>query len=321
MPKSRIRPVNELPEVLKVSWSAVGQVSLEVRPDPFIGIKLRRISGEVNGVDPRITSKESLRELGSVECATVPKEDKRASDLAAKMSEKFSDLLGPNVSVGIKTGAEAETFSLGRDGNGRDGRYLGPLSGDNEGWGFSSNRPGSPDIGDKREPTFIKKDKAGFKPFGLFLYEAKRDASSDELLSPCVPEPASVAFGRSSPSCSSDSKGFPCNNVLRNSCGPLGRFVSKSKDPLNNRLPEVLSPGGLPKFSSVPPTNVEFVPDAPWVLGLPAPSFRKLAANGLRSWWKRSLPWRLNRRCGLASRDARPNASASLVVEGFHAVS
>ena len=321
MPKSRIRPVNEPSEVLKVSWNAVGQVSLEVRPDKFIGIKLRRISGEVNGVDPRITSKESLRELGCVERAAVPEEDKRASDLAARMPEEFPDLLGPNVSVGIKTGAEAEMFSPGRDRNGGDGRYLCPLSSDNEGWSFSSNRPGSLNVGDKRKPTFIKEDKAGVEPSGVFLYAAKRNASSDESLSPCVPEPASVAFERSSLSCSLNSKGFRCSNALRNSCGLLGRSVSKSKDPLNNRLPEVLSPGCLPRFSSVFPTNAGFVLDAPWALSLPVPSFRRLGANGLRSLWRRSLPWRPNRRCCLASRDGRPTASFSLVVEGFHGVS
>ena len=321
MAKSRIRPVNEPPEMLKVSGNAVGQVSLEVCPNPFIGIKLRRISGEMNGVDSRITSKESLRELSGVERAAVPEEDKRTSDLAGKTPEEVPDLLTPDVLVGIKAGAEAETFSLGRDRNGGDGRDLCPLSSDNEGWSFSFNRPGSLDVGDKREPAFIKEDDAGFKPFGLFLYAARRDASSDELLSLFVPGPASVASERSSLSCSSDSKGFRSSNGLRNSCEPLGRSVSKSKDPLNNRLPEALSPGGLPLFFSASPTNAGCVLDAPWALSLPVPSFRRLAANGLRSLWRRSLPWRPNRRCDLASTDARPGTSASLVVEGFHAVS
>lgn len=321
MPKSRIRSVNEPSEVSKVSGNAVGQVSLEVCPDPLIGVKLRRISGEVNGMDSRISFKESLGKFGFVERAAVPEKEERTSDLAAEVPEKLSDLLAPNVSVGIKASIEAETLSLGRDRDGGDGRDLCPLSGDNERWGFSSNRPGPANVGDKRESAFVEEDDAGFKPFGLFLYEAKCNASSDEWLSPCVLAPASAASERSNPSCSLDSKGFRCSTALRNSCEPLGRSVLKSKDPLNNRLPEALSPGCVPRSSSVSPTNAGFVLDAPWALSPPVPSSRRLAASGLRNLLRRSLPWRPNRRCGLVLRDGRPGASVSLVVEGFHGVS
>ena len=321
MPKPRIRSLNELPEMLKVSGNTVGQVSLEVCPDPFIGVKLRRISGEVNGMDSRIFFKESLGKFGFVERAAVPEKEERPSDLTTEVPEKLSDLLAPNVSVGIKAGVEAETLSLGRDRDGGDGRDLCPLSGNNKGWGFSSNRPGFANVGNKRESAFVEEDNTGFKPFGLFLYGARCNASSDRWLFPCVLAPASAASERSSPSCSSDSKGFRCSNALRNSCEPLGRSVSKSKDPLNNRLPEGLSPGCRLRSSSVSRTNAEFVLDAPWASSPPAPSSRRLAASGLRNLWRRSLPWRPNRRYGLVSRDGRPSASVSLAVEGFHGVS
>lgn len=321
MPKSRIRSVNEPPEMSKISGNTIGQVSLEVCPNPLIGIKLRRISGEVNGMDSRISFKESLGEFGFVKRAAVPEEEKRASDLAAEMPEKLSDLLAPNVSVGIKAGVEAETLSLGRDCDGGDRRDLCPFSGNNEGWSFSSNRPGPLDVGDKREPAFVEEDDAGFEPFGLFLYEAKRNASSDQWLSPCVPGPASAASGRSSPSHPSDSKGFRYSNALRNSCVPPCRSVSKSKDPLNNRLPEALSPRCAPRSSSVGRKDAKVSRDEVSALSLSSPSCGRLVANAPESLSMRPVSRPLRDSRGLALRAGRPCAAAFPAAGVCHEVS
>ena len=321
MPKSRIRSINESPEMLKISGNAVGQVSLEVRPDPLIGIKLRRISGEVNGMDSRISFQESLGKFGFVERAAVPEKEERTSDLAAEVPEKPSDLLAPNVSVGIKAGVEAEAFSLGRDRDGGDGRDLCPLSGDNEGWSFSSNRPGPANVGDKRESAFVEKDDAGFKPFGFFLYGAKCNASSDEWLSPCVPGPASRASGSSIPDPSSGSINCLSSSVPRSVSESLDRYVSRSKDPSSNRLLKALLPGFARGSSSASRKDARAGRGAAWVSNRPVPFSRRLDANGLRSSPKRLLPCRPPRKSGLDLTAERPDVSVSPVVEGFHRVS
>jgi hypothetical protein len=212
--KFRIRSVNKLSEVLKVSGNTVSQAPLKIRPDPLIGIKFRRIPWKVDGFHPGMSLEESLGELGFVKCASVPEKDKRASDLATKVPEEFSDLFASNVFVGVKAGVEPKTLSLGGDCDSRDGRDFRPSSGNNERGCFSFNCPGSLDVGDKREATLIEEDQASFKSFSFFLYGAKRDVSSNESLCPCVPGPASSASEYSIPSASLSSKDFQCNNGL-----------------------------------------------------------------------------------------------------------
>ena len=114
MPKSSQWPVKELPEMLKVSGNAVGQISFEVCPDKFIGIKLRGIPREVKSLDSRIASKESFDELGSVDRASVPEKDDRAFEVPTKVLEELPDLSGSNVFVGIKARVESKTFRLQR---------------------------------------------------------------------------------------------------------------------------------------------------------------------------------------------------------------
>lgn len=264
MPKSSKQSIKELSKMLKAFGNAVGQSSFEICPDKFIGVKLRRISREVNGLDSRTASKELLGELGSVERASVPEKDDRAFEVATKVSEELPDLSGPNVLPGIKARVESKAFSFGRDRNGGDGRDFSPPSGDNEGWSFSFNRPGSLEIGDERESALIQEDQAGSKPNGLFLYAAKRDASSSGWLPPGALWPSSVASDSSNPNGPSDSQGLRCNTVLGISCVRLGQFASRSKDPSSNRLPRALSPRRVPSFSSAVSREAEAGPYGAW---------------------------------------------------------
>jgi hypothetical protein len=112
-PKPLIRSFNDTLEMLKVSGDTVGHMSFEICPDPFIGIKFRRIPRKVDGLDSGMPPEESLREPGFVKSASVPEEKKRASDLAAKAPEELPDLLTSDVLVGIESSVEVESLSLG----------------------------------------------------------------------------------------------------------------------------------------------------------------------------------------------------------------
>ena len=307
--------------MLKVSGNAVCQISFEICPDKFIGIKLRRISWEVKGLDSRIAFKEPLDELGSVERASVPEKDDRAFEVTAKVSEKLPDLFSPDVLVGVKTRVEAKTFSLGRDRDGGDSRDFCPASGDHERRRFSFNRPGSLEIRDKRESALIQEDQAGSKPNGLFLYEAKRAVYSNESLLPGALWPSSAASGNSSPSRPSDSKDLRCNNSLGNSCARSDRSVSRSKDPSNSQLPRGLSPKCAPRFSFACPTKVGVGPCAAWDLIPRALSSGKLDANALRSLEMRPLPELRPGTDALASKAGWPDADVFPVFGDCHEVS
>src|SRR3989338_6120248 len=309
MPKSSKRSIKELSKMLKVSGNAVCQTSLEICPDKFIGIKLRRISWEVKGLDSRIASKESFNKFGLVERASVPEKDNRAFEIATKVSEELPNLSGPNVLVGMKTRVESKSFSLGRDCDGGDGRNFGPASGDNEGWSFSFNRPGSLEIGNERESALIQKDQAGSKPIGLFLYAAKRDTSSSGWLPPDALWLSSAASDNSTPSCPSNSKGCRRNNVPENSCARSGRYVSRSKDPSCSQLPKALSLRCALRFSSAVGTKAGA---APYSVGTSAPnvlSCGRPVANVLRNLETRLFLRRPCGKCVLALKDVPPNAA------------
>lgn len=321
MPESSKRPVKEVSEVLKVSGNAVGQIPFEVCPDKFIRVKLGRISGEVKGLDSRMASKELLGELGSVERASVPKKDDGAFLVTAKVPEELPDLSGSNVLPGIKARVESKAFSLRRNRDGRDGRDFGPASGDHEGGCFSFNRPGSLEIGDKRESALIQEDQAGSKPIGLFLYEAKPVASSSEWLPPGALWPFSVVSGSSSPSRPSNSTDCRYSSAPGNSSGRPGQYASKSKDPSSNRLPGALSPRYAPRSSSAAPREAGDVPYAAWTLSPPVPSSGRLDANAPRSLTMRSLSRLPSGKCGLALRAGWPDGVFFPVFGGCHEVS
>lgn len=307
--------------MLKVSGNAVGQIPFEVGPDKFIGIKLGRISREVKGLDSRIAPKESFDELGPVDRASVPEKNDLAFEVAAKVSEELPDLSGSNVLVGIKARVESETFPLGRDRNGRDGRDFCPPSGDNEGWSFSFNRPGSLKIGDERESALIQEDQAGSKPNGLFLYAAKRDTSSSGWLPLGVLWPSSAASGSSNLSRSSDSTSCRYNNVPGSSCARPGRYASRSKDPSSNRLPRALSPRRAPGSSSADPTEAEVGPYGVWTSSPAVLSSGRLAANAPPNLKTRPLSVLPSGKFGLVSISGRLDAAVFRVFRGCREVS
>ncbi len=230
---------------------AVRQISLEVCPDKFIGIKLGGVSREVEGMNSRVFRKELMHDFGSVNRTSVPEKHDWAFNMTAKVHEELSDLPGSDISIDVEPSVESEILSFGRDSDGRDSRHLSPSSGNNECWSSSFDRPCSSDIGNERESAFIQEGQAGSKQSGLFLYAARRDASSSESPLPDVLWRASAVSDSSSPGCSSGSTSSLCNNIHENSSGLFGRYVSASKDPLSNRPPEALLPGYSPKSSSV----------------------------------------------------------------------
>ena len=245
--------------MLEVSGYAVGKIAFEICPDEFVGVKLRRISRKVKGLDTRMSSKVLSDELGAVERAPVPEKEDCSPEMLPEIPEKLLDLLGSNVFVGMESGVESQPIPLGRNGNGRDRRDFCPASGNNNPRGFTLVSPSALNVGDEREPALIQEDQVGSKPVGLFLYEAKRDTSNNGWLAPCVPWLSSAVSDSSSPGHSSGSTGSRCNNIPGNSSELSGRYVSASKDPLSNRPPEALLPGYSPKSSSVLATEAKDV--------------------------------------------------------------
>lgn len=138
-PEPPKRPLQKPSKVSGIIWNAVCQVPLEVSPDKLIGVKLRRVSREVKGVNARMLSKELVDELGTVDGASVPEKNDGFADVPVKLAQEFDNLPGSDVPVAIKARVESKSLSSWRDRDSGDSRYLCPSSGNNEYWGLSSS--------------------------------------------------------------------------------------------------------------------------------------------------------------------------------------
>ena len=63
-------------------WSAVGQATLEVVPDPFVGIQFRGVGGERHEVKAARSLQEFLDRVSAVNRAVIQQDDELSSDLA-----------------------------------------------------------------------------------------------------------------------------------------------------------------------------------------------------------------------------------------------
>lgn len=272
-------------------------------------------------MNSRVFSGEFMDELGSVERTSVPKKNDGAFEMPTKMFGELSDLSSPNASVDIEACVKSKTFSPGRDSDSGNSRYPGPASGDDECWSSSFDRPGSLDIGNKRESALIREGQAGSKPGGLFLYAAKHDVSSSGSLLPGAPWRAFVASDSSSPERSSDSTGSQYNNALGNSSELSDRYVSVSKGPSSNRLPGALLPRRVSKFSSADPIKTKDVLYWELVSAPCGPSSCSSGASAPRNLKKHSVPWLPNDKYGLVSASGRPDAAVFPTFGVCHGVS
>lgn len=257
--------------MFEVSGGTVGKATLEIGPDEFVGVELGGVSRKIVGVDAGIAFEEFLGELGLVERAAVPEKNDPSREMPRKMSEKLPDLFALKISVGIEARVESEVPPSWRDSDGRDCRDLFPASGNNEDGSLPSLCPGPLNIGDERESALIQEYNVGLEPPGLFLYEAKRDASNIGWLAPSVPWLSSEVSGSSSPKNPSDSTNFRYKAEPGTFCTRSDQYASGSRGLSKSPLPKALLPALSSKLFSVDSTGAV---DVPCWAGILSPSAR-----------------------------------------------
>jgi hypothetical protein len=320
IPKSSKRPVKELSKMPKVFGNAVCDASFEVVPNKFVGVKLRRVSREVKGLDARNPFKDLSDKLGPVERAFVPENEELAGKVTSQVLNKFSDLRGTDV-FAVETGVKSEPFSFGRDADGRDRRDFSPASCNRESRSSALRRPRFLDVRNQRESALVEEDQTGSKPRGLFLYEARRVASSTEFPLPVFPWPSWSAPGNSSPDRPSNTKDLRCNNRLETSCVPPSRSVSESKRLSGNRLPEALSRECVAELFSVGLRDAKVFRDGVSALSLSSLSCGRPAANAPGSLSMRPVSRPLRDSRSLVSKAGRPCVVAFPIAGVCHEVS
>lgn len=305
----------------KVFGDTVCDASFEMIPNQFVGVKFRRVSREVKGLDPRILFKDLPDKLSPVERAFVPEKEDFSGKVAPQVPDKLSDLRGSNVFVGVKTGVKSETFSFGRDGDGGNGRDFSPASCNRKPRSSALRRPRFLNIRNQRKSAFVEEDQTGSKPSGLFLYEARRDASNTGFPLPVFPWPSWSAPDSSSPNRPSDTKGLRGSNRLENVCARPCQSVSMSRRLSKIPLPRVLSPKGAPKSSSVCLRDARVFRDEVLALSLSIPSCGRLAATEPGSLSMRPVSRPLRDSRSLVSKAGRPCAAGFPTAGVCHEVS
>ncbi len=100
--------------------TAIGQGSLEVRPDELVGIQFRRVAGEALDVQARILRQEGAHVRALVDGAAVPDDDDVFPEVPQQQAEEDRDLdVGDIVRMEVDVQAEATTLSTDGDGGDR----------------------------------------------------------------------------------------------------------------------------------------------------------------------------------------------------------
>ena len=153
---------------------AVGQVSLEVIPDAFVGVELRSVGRERLQVQPGRAGEQLLHGVPAVNAAVVQQHDERAGDLAQQLAEKSCDLLALNV-VLVQLAVQGAAEARGADSDARDGRdpvVRVPMADDRR---LPHRPPGLPDRGDQEETRLVDEDEVGAQPCGVFFTRGQTD--------------------------------------------------------------------------------------------------------------------------------------------------
>ncbi len=116
----------------------------------------------------RMVVEQLIERLALMGGGVVQKHDHRAAQAPKQMAEEDAHLLLPNV-VEPELVIEAETLSLGADGDSRDHRdSLSPIAMAQD-RSLAPRGPGFDHVGNQQEPGFVGKDEVGAQPRSVFF--------------------------------------------------------------------------------------------------------------------------------------------------------
>ena len=106
-------------QFVHVEWAAVGEVALRPGPDPFVGVEVGRVGGEVLDVQARVSPQELGERRAGVGGGIVQQYDDRTTEVAEQFAEKSTHFLLSDV-VEEEQIVEAQVLSSGADRDPRD---------------------------------------------------------------------------------------------------------------------------------------------------------------------------------------------------------
>ncbi len=260
-----------------IPGQAIGQVAFEVGPDELIRVELGSIAGEESRMESRVALQPALDDPSPVGPAPVPQEHEGAPEMPEQVSQEAYHLRGANVLLGMEPEVEGHPLPSGRDTEDRDRRDLGPGAGHHQMGRLTPRGPRGPNAGHQEKAALIQEHQMGPKPCGLFLYAARRDASSSGWPARCAPAPVSRAFADSSPRRASASRDWPSHSGVQSGAAGPARCASGSTGRWHSRPPGVRPITGAPAAAFADPTAPRAVPES---AGAAIPPFRASGTLG-----------------------------------------
>src|SRR3989338_3523928 len=184
-------------ELLQVLGYAVGQRAIRLAPDVLRRIEFRGIGREEIRMDSRTVGQVHLDFPASMDRATVPDQHHRTAQVPQQGLAEGSDI---QAIEGPCRHAEIECQALVSRGNHQrtDGGELVALEPMVEVRGLPFRGPGAFDGRGERKATLVDEDEMCPQAFSLFLYAARRSASSGRWPARCAGAPVVPASGSSS---------------------------------------------------------------------------------------------------------------------------
>ena len=154
-------------------WAAVGEASLEMIPDLFVGVEFWRIGGEAFDMESGMASPQSVKRGSLVNGTAVPDQDDVSAEMPQQQSQERFDLEVRDV-VEVQMAVESEALSSGTDTDRGDGRDLFVTVTMVKDRGLSAGSPRSPHRGREHEPAFIQKNQVRLQSAAFFLISTQR---------------------------------------------------------------------------------------------------------------------------------------------------
>ena len=147
-------------EFVEVIGSAVGQGSLGLAPDPFVGVEFGSVAGEVFDMKTPVPAQEAAEVLSLVDLAVVPEQDHVAGQVPQQVPQKGADFRATDVHP-MELVVEGDPMALGTHRQRGDQRHFAMLIAVSRDRRLAAGRPGAANGAHQEEARFVKKDEVG----------------------------------------------------------------------------------------------------------------------------------------------------------------
>ncbi len=152
----------------EVVGPTVGQTSLGVGPDGFVGVELRGVRRKVFEMQSRESAADFPNRFSFVNAGVVPDDEDVTPKVAQQVPEKFADLVVSNV-LRVALEVQADAPAPGSNREARDHRdAIMPVAMMKEGC-LTARRPGLSHRGDQEEARLVDEDDVGTQPRSVFF--------------------------------------------------------------------------------------------------------------------------------------------------------